>query len=242
LPADVVAGDVQVGGSREVAEAFLAVEVVFREEVAISLEAREVFPEVAGVSLAIAVSLIAAVFLAAAVVSPEVETVFPVVEVGAFPGPAAVLFRAEAAAVPLDRIVFRTILHCSPISEGRGRVAAESHRVRPEVNPATVVQLWEEALHNYRPEIEWDATSEIDPRKFPLAMKPAWEHVQVMFHPNARVGVMPAIFSASPAGSGPALRSAGQPQITLVNSPRIVLAAVNSPLLLTNAQIGARVR
>jgi hypothetical protein len=165
LPAaDVVAGDVEVGGSREVAEAFLAVEVVFREEVAISLEAREVFPEVAAVSLAVAVSLIAAVFLAAAVVSPEA---------GAFPGAVAVLFPAEVAAAPLDRIAFRTILRCSPISEGRGRVAAECHPVRPEVNPATVVHLWGEALHNYRPEIERIATPEIDPRKFPLAMKAA---------------------------------------------------------------------
>jgi hypothetical protein len=128
LPAGVVAGDVEVGVSREVAEAFLAVEVVFREAVAISLGVREVFPEVAAVSLAVAVFLIAAVFLAAAVVSPEAETVFPVLEAGAFPG-----------AVPLDRIAFRTILHCSPISEVRGRVAAECHPVQPEVNPATVV-------------------------------------------------------------------------------------------------------
>jgi hypothetical protein len=139
LPAGVVAGDVEVGVSREVAEAFLAVEVVFREAVAISLGVREVFPEVAAVSLAVAVFLIAAVFLAAAVVSPEAETVFPVLEAGAFPGAAAVLFHAEAAAVPLDRIAFRTILHCSPISAVRGRVAAECHPVQPEVNPATVV-------------------------------------------------------------------------------------------------------
>jgi hypothetical protein len=178
------------------------VEVVFREEVAISLQAREVFPEVAAVSLAVAVSLVAPVFLvAAAVVSPEA---------GVFPG-AAIAFLAGAAAVPLDITVLRTILRCSPISEGRGRVAAECHRVRPEFNPATVVHLWEEALHNYRPEIEWVATSEIDPRKFPLAMKAAQEHVEVMFHPNVRVGAMPAIFSASPAGSRPALRSARQP-------------------------------
>ncbi len=161
-----------MGGSREVVEAFLGVEVVFREEVAISLEAREVFPEVPVVSLAIAVSLGAPVFLvAAAGVSPEAELVFPVVEAGAFPGTAAVLFHADAAAVPLDRMVFRTILHCSPISEVRGRVAAECHPVQSEVNPARVVHRWEEALHNYRPEIEYVATSEIEPRKFPLAMK-----------------------------------------------------------------------
>jgi hypothetical protein len=232
LPADVVAGDVEVVGFREVAEAFLAVEVVFREEVAIFLEVREVFPEVAAVSLAVAVLLIAAVFLAVVVVSPEAQTVFPVVQAGAFQG-AAIVLLAEAVAVPLDITVLRTILRCSPISADRDRVAVECHRVQSEVNPATVHQ-WEEALHNYRPEI--------DSRKSPLAMKAPQEHVQVMFHPNAQVGAMPAIFSASPAGSGPALRSAAQPQITLANSRRIVLAAVNGPLLHSNAQIGTRVR
>jgi hypothetical protein len=216
-----------------VAEAFLVVEVVFREEVAIFLELREVFPEVAAVSLAVAVLLIAAVFLAAAVVSLEAETVFPVAEAGAFPG-AAIVLPAGAVAIPLDITVLRTILRCSPISADRDRVAVECHRLQPEVNPATVVHRWEEALHNCRPEIE--------PRNFPLAMKAVNEHVQVMFHPNARIGATLAISSASPAGSGPALRSAGPPQITLANSRRIVLAAVNGPLLHSNARIGARVR
>jgi hypothetical protein len=187
VAADVVAGDVEVGEAREVAEAFLAAEVVFREEVAIFLEAREVFREevaiflearevfreVAAVSLAVAVSLIAAVFLAAAVVvSPTGTRVFPVGVVVAFPRAAAAVLLAEAAAVLL-RIVFQPILRCSPISKGRGRVAAECHRVRPEVNPTTVVHLREEAQHNYRPEIEWVATSEVGLRKFPLAMKAA---------------------------------------------------------------------
>jgi len=113
-------------------------------------------------------------------------------------------------------------------------VVAECHRVQPEVNLATVVHRWEEAPHNCRPEI--------DPRKFPLAMKAACEHVQVTFHPNARVGAMPAIFSASPAGSGLALHLARRPQIGLINFPRIVLAVVNNPLLPSNAQIGARAR
>jgi hypothetical protein len=158
-----------VGDSQEVAEAFLAVEVAFREEITISLEVREVFPEVAAVSLAVAVLLIAAVFLAAAVVSPEVETVFPVVEAGAFPAAAAILFNAETAAVLLGRTGLRKILHCSPTSADRDRVAAECRPVRPEVNRAVVVNRWEEALHNCRPEIE--------PRKFPLAMKATYEHV-----------------------------------------------------------------
>jgi hypothetical protein len=206
----VVAEDVEVGGSREAAEAFLAVEVVFREEVAISLQAREVFPEVAAVSLAVAFPPEAAVFLLVKLVSRAAEPIFPVVEAGVFPG-AAIAFLAGAAAVPLDITVFRTILRCSPISEGRGRVAAECHRVRPEVNPATVVHLWEEALHSCHPAIGRVVTSEIDPRKFPLAMKAAQEHVKVMLLPNVRVGAMPAIFSASPAGSRPALRSARQP-------------------------------
>jgi hypothetical protein len=238
LPAaDVVAEDVEVGGFREAAEAFLAVEVVPREEVVISLQVREVFPAVATPSLAVAVSL-----GAVAVVSPEAETISPTVVAAAFPGAAAVVFPAEAAAVPLDRIAFRTILHCSPILEGRGRVAVGCHRVRPEVNTTAAVHRWEEARHNYRPEIDRGAILEVGPHNFLLAMKAALEHAQVMFHPSALVGAMPAIFSASPAGSGLALRSARQPQIGLINIPRIVLAVVNSPLLPTNAQIGAGAR
>jgi hypothetical protein len=53
---------------------------------------------------------------------------------------------------------------------------------------------------------------------------------------------MPAIFSASPAGLGPALRSVGQSRIGPVNFPRIGLAPVNDPLLLSNARIGTRAR
>jgi hypothetical protein len=67
----------------------------------------------------------------------------------------------------------------------------------------------------------------------------AQEHVEVMFYPNVRVGAMPAIFSGWPAGSALALLSARQPQIGPINFRRIVLAAVNGPLLLSNAQIGA---
>jgi hypothetical protein len=243
LPAaDVVVEDVEVGGFREAAEAFLAVEVVPREEVVISLQVREVFPEVPATSLAVAVSLEAAVFLLATLVFLVAEPIFPVVEVGAFPGAAAVVFPAEAAAVPLDRIAFRTILHCSPILEGRGRVAVGCHRVRPGDITTAAIHRWEEARHNYRPEIDRGAILEVGPHNFLLAMKAALEHAQVMFHPSGLVGAMPAIFSASPAGSGLALRSARQPQIGLINIPRIVLAVVNSPLLPTNAQIGAGAR
>jgi hypothetical protein len=112
------------------AEAFLAVEVMFREEVAVSLEVTEVFPLVAAVSLAVAVFLAvgevvcpAALFLA--VVAPAIR--------------GAVIFPVETAAVPLDRTAFRTILRCSPIWADRGRVAAECHRVQPEVNQAAIV-------------------------------------------------------------------------------------------------------
>jgi hypothetical protein len=242
LPADGVAGDAEVEDSREVVEAFLAVKVVFRGERAISLEVREVFPAVATPSLAVAVSLGAAVFLGAvAVVSPEAETISPAVVAAGFPE-AAIVFPAEALAVPLDITVLRMILRCFPISADRDRVAAECHRVQPESNPAMAVHRWEEALHNYRPEIAWVATSEIDPRKFPLAMKAVHERVPLTFHPNARVGAMQAIFSASPAGSGLALRLAGQSRIAPVNFRRIVLAAVNDPLLRINVQIGARAR
>ena len=125
------AGDAEVAGVRVAAEAFLAVEVMFREAAAVSREVTGVFPAVAAVSLAVAVFLavvevvcLAAVLLA--VVAP------------AFRG-AAVIFPVEAAAVPLDRTAFRTILHCSPIWADRGRVAVECHRVQPEVNPAAIV-------------------------------------------------------------------------------------------------------
>jgi len=140
LPADVVAVDAEVRGSRAavVAEAFPAVAVVFREEVAISLQAREVFPEVAEASLAAAVFLAPVVFLAAAAVSPEPETVFLAVVVEGFPA-AAIVFPAEAVAVPLDITVLRTILRCSPISADRDRVAEECHRVPLEFNQIAAV-------------------------------------------------------------------------------------------------------
>jgi hypothetical protein len=192
--ADAEAGGAQVGDAQvEVlhmaAEAFLAVEAIFREEVAISLEVTAVFPAVAAVSLGVAVFL------------PAAEVLFP--------GAAAVDFQAEAAAVPLETAL-RTILHCFPISADRARVAVECHRVQPEVNPATVVQRWEEAQHSCHPAIGRVVTSEIDPRKFPLAMK-AQEHVEVMLLPNVLVGAMRAIFSGWPAGSALALLSARQP-------------------------------
>lgn len=166
----------EAGADREVPEAFLAEEVVFREAVTISLEVKEVFPEVAAVSPVAIVLLIAAVSLMEAVVSPEAKIVFRAVETEAFPETAAVIFHAEAAAVPLDPIEFRTILRCSPISAARGKVAVECRRVRPEIKPAVLVYRWEEALHNY--------LREIDPRRLRPAMKAAWEHVRVMFHPN----------------------------------------------------------
>jgi hypothetical protein len=138
------------------AEAFLAVEVVFREEVAVFLQVKGVFPEVAAVSPLVAVS-------------PGAAAVFLVALVAAFPG-ATILFPAEAAEVPLDS-VFRTILHCSPISADRDRVAAEYHRVQPEVNQAAVVHRWEEARHSCPPAIDQAATWEVEHRNFPLAMK-----------------------------------------------------------------------
>jgi hypothetical protein len=221
------------------AEAFLGAEVVFREEVAISLQVKGVFPEVAAVSLAVVVSLGAAVFLAAAeVVSPGAAAVFLVALVAAFPG-ATILFPAGAVAVPLDTVL-RAILHCSPISADRDRVAAEYHRVLPEVNQAAVVHRWEEARHSCPPAIDQAATWEVEHRNFPLAMKA--EHVQARSHPSARLEAMPAIFSVSPAGSEPALRWVGLSRIGLINFPRIVLPVVKSPLLLTNAQIGAIAR
>jgi hypothetical protein len=113
------------------AEAFLAVEVMFREEVAVSLEVTGVFPLVAAVSLAVAA------FLAVAEVVCPAAVLLAVVA-PAFRG-AAVIFPVEAAAVPLDRTAFRTILHCSPIWADRGRVAVECHRVQPEVNQAAIV-------------------------------------------------------------------------------------------------------
>jgi hypothetical protein len=154
LPADEVAGDAEAEESREVAEVFLAVEVVFRGELAISLEVREVFPEVVGVSL-VAVFLAEAVFPAAEAVCRGAPAVLRTVVV-AF-RLAAIVFPAEAVAVPLDITVLQTILRCSPISGDRDRVAAECHRVQPEFNPAMAVHRCKEALHSYRQEITWVA-------------------------------------------------------------------------------------
>jgi len=137
--------DVQVGAVHMAAEAFLAVEVIFREEAAVSLEVTAVFPAVAAVSLG------AAIFLAAAeVLSPGATAVFLVVTAVAFLE-VAVIFRAQAATAPLHGTVLRMTLHCSPISADRDRVAVESHRVPPELNQAAVVPQWEEARHSYPP-------------------------------------------------------------------------------------------
>ena len=151
-----------VAGFRAAAEVFLAVEVMFPEEVAISLQVREAFREAATVSLAVAVSPGVAVFL--------------VLAAAAFPAAATVLI-GGAVAVPLDRTsVFRTILHCFPISADRGRVAVEYHRVPPEVNQATDADRWEEARHSCLLAIDLVATRQVGPRSLPLAMKA--EHVQ----------------------------------------------------------------
>jgi hypothetical protein len=129
---DAQAGDAEVAGLRMAAEAFLAVEVMFREEAAVSREVTGVFPAVAAVSLAVAV------FLAVAeVVCPGPAAVFLAVVAPAFRG-AAVIFPAEAAAVPPD-IPSRKILHCSPIWAARSRVAVECHRAQRDVNQAAIV-------------------------------------------------------------------------------------------------------
>jgi len=153
---------------------------------------------------------------------------------------AAILFPAEAAAIPLAPTMFRKILHCSPISADRGRVAVECHRAQPEVNQLAVVHRREEARHSCRPAIARVATWEIGLRNFQLAMEVVQEPVRVRFHPSGQVEPMPAIFSALPVGSRLALRSAGQLRTGPVSFPRIVL--LNVPLLLSNAQIGTRAR
>ena len=115
---DAQAGDAEVAGLRMAAEAFLAVEVMFRGEAAVSLEVTGVFPAVAAVSLAVAV------FLAVAeVVCPGPAAVLLAVVAPAFRR-AAVIFPAEAA-VPPD-IASRKILHCSPICAARGRVRSSA--------------------------------------------------------------------------------------------------------------------
>jgi hypothetical protein len=73
-------------------------------------------------------------------------------------------------------------------------------------------------------------------------MKAVQERVQARFQPSARVEATPEIFSGSPPGLELALPSVGQSQISPISFLRIVLAHLKSLLLLTNAQIGARVR
>jgi hypothetical protein len=136
----------------------------------------------------------------------------------------------------------RKILHCSPILADHGRVAVECHRIPPEVNQLAVVHRREEARHSYPPAIDRVTTWEIGHPNFPLAMKAAQEHVQVKFHRSGQVEAMPAIFSASPAVSGPVLRSLEQSRISPLSFPRIVLAPVNGRPLHSNAQIGTRAR
>ena len=123
-------GDAEAAGFRMAEEAFLAAEVMFREEAAVFLEVTGVFP-------AVAVSLAVAVFLAVGeVVCPA--ALFLAVVAPAIRG-AAVVYPAGAAAVLLDRTVFRKILRCSRTSAERVRVAVECHRAQREVNPAAIV-------------------------------------------------------------------------------------------------------
>jgi hypothetical protein len=122
----------EAAGVRVVAEAFLGVEVVFREEKAVSLEATEASLAVMAVSLEVAVSL------AVEVISPAAVTIFLVAVVAVFPA-ATIIFLAEAVALPLDITVLRTILRCSRISAGRVRVAEECHRIQAGLNRVAVV-------------------------------------------------------------------------------------------------------
>ena len=73
-------------------------------------------------------------------------------------------------------------------------------------------------------------------------MKAEQERVQLRFQPSALVEATPEIFSGSPPGLELALRSVGQSQISPISFLRIALAQLKSLLLLTNAQIGTRVR
>jgi hypothetical protein len=121
-------------------------------------------------------------------------------------------------------------------------VEVECHRVQPEVNQLAVVHQQAEAPHSCRPAIDRVATWEIGLRNFLLAIEAAQEHVQVRFHLSPRVEAMPAIFLTSRPGSRPVLRSLEQSRTSPVSFPRIVLALLKGLLLLTNAQIGTRVR
>jgi hypothetical protein len=115
---DAQAGDAEVAaGLRVAAEAFLAVEGMFREEAAVSL-AVAVFPAVAEV------------------VCPGPAAVFLAVVAPVFRG-AALIFPVGAEAAPPD-ITSREILHCSPIWAARGRVVVECHRAQREVNQAAI--------------------------------------------------------------------------------------------------------
>lgn len=133
MAGDAEAGDAAAAGVRVAAEAFLGVEVVFREETAVSLELTEASLAVTAVSLAVAVSL-----PAVEVISPAAVTVFLVAVVPVFPA-ATIVFLAEAVALPLDITVLRRILRCSPISAGRVRVAEECHRIQSGINRVAVV-------------------------------------------------------------------------------------------------------
>jgi hypothetical protein len=238
LLADVVVAVgavVAVEASREGAEAFPAVEGIFPGEVAISRQVREVFHAAAVTFFPEAV-----IFLPATLVPLVAELISPVLEVGVFREAVMVLF--PPAAVLLDIIVFRTIPRCSPISEDHVRVVAECHRVRLEFNPAANVQRWEEAQRSCPLAIDRVETSEVGPHNSPLAVKAAQEQIEVIFHLDVRVEAMPAIFSEWPAGSRLVLCSTRQSQIDLINFRRIVLVAVNSRLLPSNARIGAGAR
>jgi hypothetical protein len=129
---DAAAGGAEAAGVRVAAEAFLGVEVVFREEIAVSLEATEASLAVMAVSLEVAVSL------AVEVMSPAAVTVLPVAVVPVFPA-ATIVSLAEARALPLDITVLRTILRCSRISAARVRVAEECHRIQSGLNRVAVV-------------------------------------------------------------------------------------------------------
>jgi hypothetical protein len=174
---DEAVGGAEAAGFRVAAEAFPGVEVVFREEIAVSLEVTEASLAVTAVSLEAAVSL-----AAAEVISPLVVTVLLVAVVPVFPA-TTIVFPAEAVALPLDITVLRMILRCSPISAGRVRMAEECPRIQFAVNRAAVIRRWGEAQPSCPPPIAQAATWEIVPLKFPLALKA--EHVQVRVHLSA---------------------------------------------------------
>jgi hypothetical protein len=176
-----VGAEVEAEASREGAEAFLAVEAVFRGEVAISLLVREVFPAAAAITF----SPEAAIFLLAILVPLVAEPISPVLEAEVFPEVVIVIFPTEMATILLDITVFRRILRCSPISEGRARVVDECPRIQPGFNQAAIAHRWEEAQQNYHPAIGGIVKCEIGPHNFPLATKRVQEHVEVIFNLNS---------------------------------------------------------